>query len=221
MSETGVYNEQQEPQQPHHPGGKPRLSPDERFEQAAIVEANARRNRPIGLVALAGVLFVVAMAAGGVGYRSYAAAQDELNTQRFRLRQTEDTLTDILRIQATIASQSAGNTNNSDLQIGQPPPPLSTIERLAQESGLAGPDNPFPTPSASAPVPQGDRIFRQTWSYEIDTQTLEPATEFLGIVSDPARVPPGLRISGITLVPNPARDVWRLSIEFERFYRAQ
>lgn len=184
------------------------LSGDERYELAATAQSAERRNKPAALVVLAGLVFVVACGALGVGAASNAAAKKDVRQERRDLKKIED-----LAIQHEQLSQRLdAGTGQSDL-CDQIPDLLSRIERLAEQAGLtqAAGEAELRLPREESERVQNVR--RRTQLYTVRDQSLENLMAWVTSVVDTV---PCTRVYRLDIEPAGTTE-WRVDVGFERY----
>ncbi len=178
-----------------------RLTPDERYEAAAIAAARQRRNQPRGLVVLGGVLFLASCVALAGAWASRASATRELETQR---NQTAE----VRRLAAELeAYRDARAADPTLAQVFEADPNFrSKVANAAREAGLAQAlaDN-FVTPQQSPRTVQGGR--RVDWPYSILEPDLSAVLEWVRLVTEQIR---GTFVSSIDITPQ--GNQWRIVV---------
>jgi len=172
-----------------------RLTPDERYEAAAIAAAKQRRNQPRGLVVFGGVLFLGACVALAGAWASRGSARSALQTQR------EETL-EVNRLAAELdAYRAARASNASRTQIYAPDPNFrSKVASLATRAGMQQ-EPPVPDPS-NRTVQGGVRV---DWPYTITEPDLSAVLEWVRLVTEQI---PGTFVSNIEVKPQ--GNQWRV-----------
>ncbi|MEQ8770159.1 MAG: hypothetical protein RIB60_06585 [Phycisphaerales bacterium] len=186
---------------------RPRLTPDERYEAAAIAAARQRRNQPRGLVVLGGVLFLGACVALLGAWVSRASAQEELLTQR------GETL-EVQRLAAELSAyRDARAADPARTRVFAPDPNFrSKVANAARQVGLAQADD-FITPQQSNRTVQGGR--RVDWPYSLTDPDLEAVLEWIRLVT---RQIPGTFVSNIDV--RPQGNQWRVEVTLS-YYEEQ
>lgn len=183
-----------------------RLSPDDRFEQAAAAEADARRNRPVQLVVLAGVVLAISVAWLILSMRSHAAAETSLDRDRRQTDRLAQRAGDI----ELLSLRLAGGADENSVVVPAVPP-LSQFERLAEESGLYQNQN-FPNPREQRPSTQAEGVVRAVYTYDIRDASIARLLRFVELATTRIN---GMALDDIQLTPD--RTAWRLRVTFVRF----
>lgn len=174
-----------------------RLSPDERYEAAAIASARQRRNQPRGLVIFGGVLFVGACLALVGAWVSRASAQDELQSQR-------DETAEVQRLAAELEAYRVARADNAaGTQIFAPDPNFRS--KVASMATRAGMENEPPVPNESNRVVQGG--VRVDWPYTLTEPDLSTVLEWIRLVTMQI---PGTFVSNIEVKPQGSQ--WRVEV---------
>ncbi|MDI1289384.1 MAG: hypothetical protein PSX37_05460 [bacterium] len=186
---------------------QPRLSDDDRSRQSMDALRFERRSRPRHLVALAGLLVLVA---GGVAWsssRSLAAANKTLAYQQKVAAEVTEAAGKLNQLRA--ANAADGSRENEAV------PQLRS--RIAQAAADAGLKNPNVLPSAERPEIRrpGLNSIQRKFSYDVRDESLGALLKWMELAT---RDVPDLEVYSIKLQPEAQQ--WHLVVTFSRWERA-
>ncbi len=184
------------------------LADDARHELTFAAAARERRNRPMGLVAGAGVLLVIAGIAAAAGLASRAGAARALRAQagaRERIAAQVEELTSLR------AAEEASETGAAGEPIGQLVV-TSRLEELANTVGL----KEKPAPPRVTEVPKGKIRVKEFMYQNVRSDNLKGMLEW---VRSAPQVVPGLEVYRLDLRAEPT--VWAMIVTFRRWERAE
>lgn len=174
-----------------------RLSPDERYEAAALAAGRQRRNQPRGLVVLGGVLFLGACLALAGAWAARSGAEGVLSGERERTLEVQ-------RLSAELeAYRQARLLDPTSAQLYEPDPNFrSKVSDFARRAGLV---NVPPVPAQSNRPVQGGR--RVDWPYALTEPDLAPVVEWVRLILSEI---PGTFVTSIEI--RPQGNNWRVQV---------
>lgn len=181
------------------------LSAEERDEVAAVASAAERSNRPVALVVLAGLVFVIACAVLGVSATRQAAASAEVDRREAELEEMRGLVIEYF------ANEGSGDEIDDLPPTGQGI--LSRIEELARDAGIEG--DLGLAGAGTDRVTDGVVLARGTYSLRHDN-----LTEIMDWVGRVERSIQGVQVRRLSLRPQPRNSTWQFEIRFERYERA-
>lgn len=175
---------------------------------AAQASALERRNRPLHLPVIAGVLLGVALISLLVSWSGYSKAQRSLEFQRTRAGSIAVEVARLKQLRETAASnEGVAGLNEPMTQL------LPRITSAGVAVGLKDPVR-LPTNRTDAPTRDGARLRRL--EYDVADESL---TNLLAWVERSLAEVPGLEVYRVVLRPEPQR--WRLRITFSRWEKTE
>lgn len=188
-------------------GGTPTpMTPDERYEIAAVAAAAERGNRPRHLLIIGAIAMVVATVALLVGL-------NKNNDAASRLRSTSREIHQIEQLAAQLAQLEAVADTGPSIGITEPIPTLlSQIEDLARRAGIQG---NIPIPRGTSPEAHGN-YRRLTYPYKITDETLSEPIQWVRLALTEI---PGLGLDSIEI--RPTGTTWTVEVKFFRFESVQ
>lgn len=176
----------------------PRMTPDERYEQAAIAQMGERRNRPTHFVVLGALALCVAVVAVLVAWFARGAAAEELARRESRLEELATLTSEWVAL-----SQSDEGEASEDRRI-----PQSRVRELASQAGMSA------TPPLAQPrIDTYQNARRAKYSYSnVRDESLEALMTWVRLMLEEF---PGAWVHEIEI--KPSGNAWQLEVVFARW----
>lgn len=184
------------------------LADDARHELTVAAAARERRNRPMGLVAGAGALLVIAGIAAAAALASRASAAGELRAQAGARERIGAQVEELTGLRAAAAAAEGGDA-------GAPLGALivtARLDELATSVGL----KEKPAPPRVTDVPKGKIRVKEFLYQNVRSDNLKGLLAWLQ--SAPGTVP-GLEVYRLDLRAEPT--AWSMTVTFRRWERAE
>jgi hypothetical protein len=178
----------------------PRMTPDERYEQAAIAQIGERRNRPTHFVVIGALALCVAVVAVLVAWFSRGAAAKELASREAKLQELASLTSEWLAL-----SKRESSEESEDERI-----PQSRVRELAAQAGMVA------TPPLAQPrIDNYQNARRAKYSYpNVRDKSLEALLTWVRLVLAEFK---GVWVHEIEI--KPSGDAWQLEVVFARWER--
>ncbi len=177
--------------------GDGRMTPDERYEQAALAQMGARRNRPRHLVVLGATVLVVAMIVTIFAWTSQAGAARDLAKRETQL----ETLAE-LTAEWKVLSASEESADNIDRRFQQ-----SRVRELATQAGMVN-----APPLAQPRLDTYKDTRRARYRYSVSDKSLASLMTWVDLMLSEYR---GVWVHEIEI--KPSGDTWQMQVVFARW----
>lgn len=174
-----------------------RMTPDERYEMAALAQMGERRNRPTHFVVLGALALVVSLVAVGVTWYGRASAASELERRERRLVELADLTSRWLAL-----SQTQESEGGDEGRI-----PQSRVRELATRAGMSA-----APPLAQPRIDNYQNARRERYRYSVRDKSLEALMTWVDLMLSEFR---GVWVHEIEV--KPSGDEWQLQVVFARW----
>lgn len=174
------------------------MTPDERYEQAALAQMGERRNRPKHFVVLGALALFVAMIALGVTWYTRLSAARDLERREERLVELAGLASEWLALSQTEESES-GESRDGILQ--------SRVRELATQAGMSA-----VPPLAQPRIDNYQNARRARYRYNVRDKSLASLMSWVDLMLGEFR---GVWVHEIEV--KPSGDEWQLQVVFARW----
>jgi len=178
---------------------QPTMTPDERYEQAALAQIGERRNRPRHFVLLGGVVFLIALIVVIFAWTKQGRASADLSKRERDLATLVNLTSEWIALSETEAS-----TEDEDRRI-----PESRVRELASRAGMAK-----QPPLAKRNIDNYKDARRARYRYDVSDESLGALMTWVDLVLSEFG---GAWVHEIEL--KPSGNTWQLQVVFARWER--
>lgn len=184
-----------------------RLSDDARYELARVATIAERRNRPMFLLFLAGLVLVVTAVGALLGYGSKARAERELARQVTLSERITSDVRELERLRGQAEAEGLGDGSDVAGGVGEGGGVLGRLQAAAKRAGVSG-QLRIPRETSRQ---EGDATFVE-YTYQAVQDEIGPLLKWLDLAR---REIQGLEVRMIELKPR--GDKWTLTVRFSRW----